>query len=107
MEPSFSDGQIVLTTALNTKLQKGDVIILKDPYRPEQKICKRVVGLPGNMVTSNGFETVIPKGHMWLEGDNKSISLDSRIFGPVALGLFEGLVFCRLWPFAIYLRKSS
>ena len=44
MEPTFSDGQIVLTTALNTRLQKGDVVIVKDPYSPEQNICKRVVG---------------------------------------------------------------
>lgn len=44
MEPTFFDGDIVLTTALNSKLQKGDVVILKDPFRPEQKICKRVVG---------------------------------------------------------------
>jgi hypothetical protein len=34
----------VLTTAINTKLQVGDVVILKDPFRPEQRICKRVIG---------------------------------------------------------------
>ena len=59
------------------------------------------------MVISDGLETVIPQGHMWLEGDNKPMSLDSRTFGPVAIGLFEGLVFCRIWPFTTYLRKSS
>jgi hypothetical protein len=42
-----------------------------------------------------------------LEGDNKSKSLDSRVFGPVSIGLFEGLVFCRISPFTTYLRKSS
>ena len=44
MEPTFSDGDLVLTTTLNSKLQKGDIVILKDPFRPDQKICKRVVG---------------------------------------------------------------
>jgi hypothetical protein len=59
------------------------------------------------MVTHNGYEFEIPKGQMWLEGDNKSKSLDSRVFGPVSIGLFEGLVFCRITPFTTYLRKSS
>lgn len=45
MEPAFFNGEIVLTTALNSKLQKGDVVILKDPYHPDQRICKRVVGM--------------------------------------------------------------
>ena len=44
MEPTFFDGQIVLTTALNTRLQKGDVVIVKDPFSPEENICKRIVG---------------------------------------------------------------
>ena len=64
-------------------------------------------GLPGSMVTHNGYEFEIPKGQMWLEGDNKSKSLDSRVFGPVSIGLFEGLVFCRISPFTTYLKKSS
>ena len=44
MEPTFHDGDVVLTTALNSKLQKDDIVILKDPFRPDQKICKRVLG---------------------------------------------------------------
>ena len=64
-------------------------------------------GLPGNTINLNGYDYEIPKGQMWLEGDNKSKSLDSRVFGPVAIGLLEGLVFCRLSPFTTYFRKSS
>ena len=44
MEPTFHDGDVVLTTSLNSKLQKDDIVILKDPFRPDQRICKRVIG---------------------------------------------------------------
>ena len=35
----------------------------------------------------------MPKGHIWIEGDNKHNSRDSRQFGPVPYGLLEGRVF--------------
>jgi len=57
------------------------------------------LGLPGQIVHHNGLEHTIPSGKMWLEGDNKGASLDSRSFGPVPIGLMEGIIFCRLKPF--------
>lgn len=41
---------------------------------------------------------IVPKGHVWLEGDNSENSLDSRFYGPVPMGLIESRVFCRLLP---------
>ena len=40
----------------------------------------------------------IPRGHVWIEGDNKEISNDSRSFGPVPIGLIHGTVEARIWP---------
>ena len=40
----------------------------------------------------------IPKGHVWIEGDNKRVSNDSRNFGPIPLGLIHGTVEARIWP---------
>ena len=37
-------------------------------------------------------------GHVWLEGDNKEMSLDSRDYGPVPKGLITGKVFFTFWP---------
>ena len=37
-------------------------------------------------------------GHVWLEGDNKEMSLDSRDYGPVPKGLITGKVFLTFWP---------
>lgn len=40
----------------------------------------------------------IPKGHCWVEGDNHCKSLDSNIFGPVAVGLITGQAKYVIWP---------
>ncbi|KHN47457.1 Mitochondrial inner membrane protease subunit 1 [Glycine soja] len=40
----------------------------------------------------------VPKGHVWIQGDNIYASRDSRHFGPVPYGLIEGKVFFRVWP---------
>ena len=43
-------------------------------------------------------EVYIPKGHIWIEGDNKDHSRDSRDFGPISLVLIEGIVRYKIWP---------
>jgi inner membrane protease subunit 1 len=40
----------------------------------------------------------VPPGHVWLQGDNKDNSTDSRDYGPVPYGLVTGKVFYRAWP---------
>ena len=34
----------------------------------------------------------------WVEGDNRGLSADSRLFGPVPGVRFRGRVFFRYWP---------
>ncbi|CAN1845282.1 Mitochondrial inner membrane protease subunit 1 [Linum perenne] len=40
----------------------------------------------------------VPKGHVWIQGDNVYASADSRYFGPVPYGLIQGRAFLRVWP---------
>ncbi|KAI3838361.1 hypothetical protein MKX03_023638 [Papaver bracteatum] len=40
--------------------------------------------------------TTVPKGHIWIQGDNIYASQDSRKFGPVPFGLIQSKVFCRM-----------
>lgn len=40
----------------------------------------------------------MPRGHLWIEGDNARNSNDSNLFGPVAAGLVEARVIAKLWP---------
>ena len=51
----------------------------------------------------NSSLTVVPSGHIWVEGDNSSNSSDSKNYGPVPASLIVGKVWMRLWP----LRKSA
>lgn len=45
-----------------------------------------------------GLPLTIPKGHVWLAGDNTANSTDSRTYGPVPQALIKGRVFYKLWP---------
>lgn len=40
----------------------------------------------------------VPKGHVWLEGDNSENSIDSRTYGPVPMGLIQSRALLRLHP---------
>lgn len=101
MEPTFRHGQLVVIQQWPWcgDLERGDVLILKHPNSPQTRICKRVHALPGE-INPVEKEKRIPQGHVWLEGDNKARSLDSKTYGPVPIGLTEGRVVVRLHPFA-------
>ncbi|ORM40576.1 Mitochondrial inner membrane protease subunit 1 [Babesia sp. Xinjiang] len=69
--------------------RNGDVVIAISPTNASRRICKRVVS---RSLERHGDKTV-PLGHVWLEGDNKSNSLDSRYYGPVSTHMIMGKVF--------------
>lgn len=99
-------------------LSVGDVVTYTNPMMPNSTGCKRIIGLPGDIihVLSPGKRDedmenenivggeirdelfVVPEGHCWLEGDNLEWSRDSRVFGPVPLALVKGKVLALLWP---------
>lgn len=82
------------------RLRRGDIIIAKNPSNPKQNICKRIKALPGDHVKFPfpKRSQIVPRGHVWLEGDNSSNSADSRLYGPVPEGLIKSRVVCRVWP---------
>ncbi|GLJ16736.1 hypothetical protein SUGI_0287990 [Cryptomeria japonica] len=71
------------------KFSRGDVVIFRSPYERNERFVKRLVALQGDWVSVPGTHDVvkIPEGHCWVEGDNQAPSLDSRLFGPIPLGL--------------------
>jgi len=116
MFPTLADkGEIVVEDRLTPRLfpdrfERGDLVILKSPIMPERIICKRVLGLPGDIicVDPTGEEApstehiVIPKGHLWISGDNAPYSRDSRLYGPVSMSLIQSKLIMRIWPPTIF-----
>ena len=88
-----------------------------------EEYIKRVIGLPGETVQGkdghvfiNGRELVepylpattttsdfgpvaVPKGGLWVMGDNRTNSSDSRVFGTIRRRTVVGRAILRVWPF--------
>lgn len=112
MLPTFSDYDIVVEDCLSvhlnpTKFSRGELITLCSPIEPSKSICKRIIGLPGDVVCVDPLgqlapsteHVVVPKGHVWISGDNASASRDSRHYGPVSMSLIRARVVARVSRF--------
>jgi signal peptidase I len=90
------------THRLGRVWQRGDVVFAISPIEPSKAVAKRIVGLPGDVVKvfpeRDDTAIHVPKGHVWLTGDNLSNSTDSRAYGPVPIALLRGRILGRIWP---------
>ena len=102
MEPSIHERDVLLTERVSVRmhvLPKDSVVIVRSLSDPTSFICKRLIAGPGDRIpTDYNSITFVPKGHVWLEGDNKANSSDSRSFGPVPFGLIRSRVVSKIWP---------
>lgn len=117
MEPAIRNNDVGLcdNRIPYSDIRRGDIVIVSSLKDPNVVICKRVLALEGDIITESRVKKKneggyrdnlksrsnhhVPRGHVWLEGDNKSSSLDSRTYGPVPLGLVRSRVIGKFYPF--------
>ncbi|PKA61447.1 putative thylakoidal processing peptidase 2, chloroplastic [Apostasia shenzhenica] len=100
-------GELVAVERISRRwglISAGDIVTLRSPEEPMKIVAKRVLALEGDDVTyladptcEDSSKTIlVPRGHVWVQGDNIYTSRDSRQFGPVPYGLIQGRAFCRV-----------
>ncbi len=126
MEPTLMEGDRVLVNRLAYRFhppQRGDIVVFRPPgQNGSDPFIKRVVAVDGDTIAISGGvlwlngepqdepylkerpmygelpETRIPPGFVWLMGDNRNNSGDSRVFGPVPVKSIIGKAFAIYWP---------
>ncbi len=105
-----------------TSPKRGEVVVFTPPNNLSDKYIKRVIGLPGERIEIRNGKTYIngkpldepyiytpmeydygpveiPEGTVFVMGDNRGVSLDSRSFGPIEITRIVGRALLVYFPF--------
>jgi signal peptidase I len=123
MEPTLHNNEWVMLDRLSYWFhgpERGDIVVFKYPNDPSLDYIKRVIGLPGDHVVVrdghvyvNGHQLnepyiaappdytddrVVPKGFLYVLGDNRDNSSDSHEWGLLPRANVEGRAWFTYWP---------
>jgi len=124
MRPTLISGEWIVVNRLTYKLgtpRRGDVIVFLPPTNAQtDDLIKRVIGLPGETVeirdgsvwidgkilqesyaagtTAPDNRWTLEAGQLFVMGDNRQLSLDSRSFGPIPMREVVGRAWIIYWP---------
>lgn len=81
----------------------GNVTVLDEPYVNRTEGRMRVASFGDtyfyhNAITENQYPHTVEKGHVFVMGDNRNNSLDSRLIGDVDERMILGKVYVRVFP---------
>lgn len=125
MDPTLRAGDVVSVSRNHPDLEglhRGDLVTFRSP-QDGARALKRVIGLPGDSLVIkdavlyvdgravpepyvdhemiDGYYSrtyTVPDGRVFVLGDNRGNSVDSRDYGPIAVGELLGKVLFRVWP---------
>src|SRR2546430_12139080 len=126
MMPSLEDQERIFVNKFVYRLEpieRGDVVVFRYPRDPSKSYIKRVIGMAGDRIRIDGGqvyvnnqavdeayvppayadsrsypETVVPQNSYFVLGDHRSMSNDSRDFGPVNQSYIYGKAVFGYWP---------
>jgi len=126
MMPSLDDQERIFINKFVYRIepiQRGDIVVFRYPRDPAKSFIKRVIGIAGDhvriedgRVSLNGKlvaedyvprayedersypEVVVPPDSYFVLGDHRSLSNDSRDFGPVDASYIYGKAVFGYWP---------
>jgi signal peptidase I len=128
MEPNLHTDQRLVVEKLSYRLhrpRRTDVVVLHIPDHSKELLIKRVIALPGetiqikdggvyingelldepylNVETRGSYGPLtIPPDHVFVMGDNRGASNDSRSFGPVHIQQVVGRAWVSYWPIEVF-----
>lgn len=124
MEPNLHEYERVIVDLVTYRFrapERGEIIVLKLPNSHTDPLIKRVVGLPGDTIEIRDGKVyindalldepyltqdtpghvarqLVPEEHVFVLGDNRGASNDSRYFGVVPYEDILGRAWLRYWP---------